>query len=145
MRALIHIKGTQKIEGQEPDVTELTTAGTLTRTADGWDLRYDETEATGLKGTTTTVHVTKDRVLLERTGANASILVLEKNRRHHSNYSTPYGLIDLGSYATHVEYDLTESGGTLEFSYTLGFNGNINSAHTVQITVQEEPLSCQLS
>ncbi len=145
MDALIHIKGTQKIDGQEPDITELTTRGTLTRTDDGWDLRYDETEATGLKGTVTTVHITKNRITLERTGANASILVLEKNRRHHSNYATPYGMIDLGSYATKLEYDLTESGGTLEFAYTLGFNGNINSAHIVHITVQEEPSTCRLS
>ena len=145
MQALIHIKGTQHIDGQEPDVTELTTRGTLTRTADGWDLCYDETEATGLKGTTTTVHVAKNRIVLERTGANASMLVLEKTRRHHSNYATPYGLIDLGSYANRLEYDLTESGGTLEFAYTLGFNGSINSAHVVHITVQEEPSTCQLS
>lgn len=145
MQALIHIKGTQQLDGQEPDITELTTRGTLTRTADGWDLCYDETEATGLKGTTTTVHIAKNRIVLERTGANASMLVLEKNRRHHSNYATPYGLIDLGSYANRLEYNLTESGGTLEFSYTLGFNGSINSAHIVHITVQEEPLTCQLS
>lgn len=145
MQAIIHIKGTQQVDGQDPDVTELTTRGTLTRTADGWDLCYDETEATGLKGTKTTVHVAKNRIVLERTGANASMLVLEKNRRHHSNYATPYGLIDLGSYANRLEYDLTESGGTLEFAYTLGFNGSINSAHVVHITVQEEPSTCQLS
>lgn len=145
MQAIIHIKGTQQVDGQDPDVTELTTRGTLTRTADGWDLCYDETEATGLKGTKTTVHVAKNRIVLERTGANASMLVLEKNRRHHSNYATPYGIIDLGSYANRLEYDLTESGGTLEFAYTLGFNGSINSAHVVHITVQEEPSTCQLS
>ena len=145
MQAIIHIKGTQQVDGQDPDVTELTTRGTLTRTADGWDLCYDETEATGLKGTKTTVHVAKNRIVLERTGANASMLVLEKNRRHHSNYATPYGLIDLGSYANRLEYDLSENGGTLEFAYTLGFNGSINSAHVVHITVQEEPSTCQLS
>lgn len=145
MQALIHIKGTQRVDGQEADVTELTTRGTLTRTENGWKLCYDETEATGLKGNVTTVHISKNRIIIERTGANASMLVLEKNRRHHSNYATPYGLIDLGSYANRLEYDLTDSGGTLEFAYTLGFNGSIDSAHVVHITVQEEPLSCQLS
>ena len=144
MDVLIHISGTQRLEGEPPDTVELTTAGTLDATPDGWKLCYEETEATGLSGTTTTVHIAPKRVVLERTGANASILVLEKHRRHHSNYSTPYGMMDLGTYATALHYDLSAKGGTLDFAYNLGFNGGINSSHTVHIKV-EEKASCQLS
>ncbi len=137
MEALIKIIGTQTVDG-ETDTVELTTAGTLEQTAEGWLIRYEESEATGLEGTITTVHISPNRVLLERTGANASFLVLEKHKRHHSNYNTPYGTIDLGTYATALEYDLSQHGGSLCFAYTLGFNGSVNSEHTVNITVQEE-------
>lgn len=137
MHAIIKIVGTQKVDDQT-DTVELTTAGTLTKTVDGWDIHYEESEATGMEGTATTVHVTEDKVILERTGTNASFLVLEKHRRHHSNYNTPYGTIDLGTYATALDHDLSPVGGQLYFAYTLGFNGSINSEHTVHITIRED-------
>lgn len=137
MLAIITIVGTQKVDDQT-DTIELTTTGTLTKTDDGWDIHYEEAEASGLENAATTVHVTTDKVILERTGPNASYLVLEKHRRHHSNYNTPYGTIDLGTYATSLEYDLTPVGGKLTFAYTLGFNGSVNSEHTVHITIRED-------
>ena len=137
MKALIHIVGTQTVD-DEQDVTELTTNGVLRREADGWQLCYRETEATGLEGTTTTLHLSPDKLNLMRTGSHPSMLVLEKNRRHHCNYNTPYGTIDLGTYTSELEYDLSDDGGEITFSYTLGFNGGISSAHTVHISVQEE-------
>ena len=84
MQALIKITGTQTIDDQN-DTVELTTSGTYLPTEDGWQLRYDESAATGMEGTTTTVHVKGDRIVMERSGENASILVIEKHRRHHSH------------------------------------------------------------
>ena len=132
MQALIHIKGTQFLEEQEPDTIELTTCGSYT-------------EGQGEDSTEVTLHIAGNRVTLERTGSRSSILILEKQRRHHSQYSTPYGVLDMGTYATALDWELTELGGTLDFAYTLGFNGSINSSHTVHITVQEENTSCPIS
>ena len=137
MQAIIKIVGTQTVDDQT-DSVELTTTGTMEKTDEGWKLCYEESEATGLQGTTTTVHIGKDRVLLERAGSNASFLVLEKHKRHHSNYNTPYGALDLGTYATAIEHSLTATGGEVYFAYTLGFNASVNSEHTVRITVQED-------
>ena len=137
MNALIRITGTQTADGEQ-DVLELTTNGTLERAKDGWQLCYRETEATGMEGTVTKLDITPGKLNLMRTGTHPSMLILEKNRRHHCNYHTPYGTIDLGTYTSELTYDLTDFGGELQFSYTLGFNGGISSAHTVHITVQEE-------
>ena len=137
MQAIIHIVGTQKVDDQT-DTIELTTDGTLEKTTDGWKICYEESEATGMVGTATTVHITDGKITLERTGTNASFLVLEKHRRHHSNYNTPYGAIDLGTYATELRHNLSPNGGELFFAYTLGFNGSVNSEHTVHITIRED-------
>lgn len=137
MKALLHIIGTQIVDDEE-DVIELTTNGTLEQTEDGWRIVYSETEATGMEGTVTQLDITDNKLNLMRTGPAPSMLVLEKNRRHHCNYPTPYGIIDLGTYASELDCRLTPTGGELIFSYTLGFNGGISSAHTVHITVQEE-------
>lgn len=137
MNALIKIIGTQTADGEQ-DVVELTTNGTLEQTDTGWKLCYNETEATGMDGTTTTLDISEGRLNLMRSGTHPSMLILEKNKRHHCNYNTPYGTFDLGTYTSELAYKLNNHGGELLFSYTLGFNGGINSAHTVHITVQEE-------
>ena len=137
MRALIKIVGTQTVDGEE-DVIELTTNGTLDRIGDGWKLCYFETEATGMEGTITQLEITAGRLTLVRSGTHPSMLILEKYKRHHCNYQTPYGAIDLGTYASEIDCDLNEKGGKIVFHYTLGFNGGVSSAHKVHITVQEE-------
>ena len=137
MNVMIYIKGTQTVDGQS-EVVEMTTAGTMEPVTDGWRLCYDETEATGLQGTVTHLIATAERVELERTGAHPSMLILEKGQRHHCTYNTPYGAIDLGTYASAVDNKLHAGGGKLNFSYTLGFNGSVSAEHSINITVREE-------
>lgn len=137
MNALIKIVGTQTADGEQ-DVVELTTNGTLERVGDGWKLCYNETEATGMEGTVTQLDISDGRLNLTRQGTHPSMLILEKNKRHHCNYHTPYGTIDLGTYTSELAYKLSDNGGELVFAYTLGFNGGISSAHNVHITIQEE-------
>lgn len=145
MQVLIQIRGTQVLEGEEPDTVELTTHGTLEPEGDGWILTYRENEDTGIEYAETKLHVAGERVLLERTGEHANYLVLEKHRRHHSHYDTPYGMFDIGTYATALEWNLNKKGGQLYFAYTLGFNESVNSTHTVRIHVQEDKTPCPLS
>lgn len=137
MKALIKIVGKQTADGEE-DVVELTTNGTLERVGNGWKLCYNETEITGMEGTVTQLEITENCLNLVRMGAHPSMLTLEKNKRHHCNYHTPYGTIDLGTYTSQLAFDLDDHGGEVVFEYTLGFNGGISSAHNVHITVQEE-------
>ncbi len=137
MNAIIKIVGTQTVD-DEKDVIELTTSGTLEQVENGWQLCYHESEATGMEGTVTTLDLSPGKLSLMRNGSHPSMLILEKNRRHHCNYQTPYGNIDLGTYTSQLDYDLDQNGGEVSFSYTLGFNGGVNSAHTIHITVQEE-------
>lgn len=137
MKALIKIVGTQTADGEE-DVIELTTNGSLERTDGGWKLCYNETEATGMEGTVTQLDIGEGRLTLIRSGTHPSMLILEENRRHHCTYQTPYGAIDLGTYASEITHDLDDKGGEVIFRYTLGFNGGISSAHYIHITVQEE-------
>ena len=137
MHALIKVVGTQTVDGEE-DTIELTTNGTLESTNDGWKLCYHETEATGMEGTVTQLEISESLLNLMRLGTHPSMLILEKNKRHHCNYHTPYGTIDLGTYASELTYHFDDHGGEVMFCYTLGFNGGISSAHNVHITVQEE-------
>ena len=45
---LLSIRGRQNYQGQDPDVIEMVTEGTLELRPDGWEISYEESELTGL-------------------------------------------------------------------------------------------------
>lgn len=135
MDVLISITGTQILDN-DSDTIELTTAGEMERTQEGFLLRYPETSVTGMPGTMTTLHVTDRQVLLERSGALNSLMVLEKRRRHQSRYETPYGSLMMGVYTEQLSAELDDQGGRLQFVYTMDMNGQATGRHDIQITVK---------
>ena len=49
---MISVRGEQYFDDVDPNATELMTEGTLEQTEDGFLLSYQETELTGMEGTT---------------------------------------------------------------------------------------------
>ena len=129
---LITIKGT----------VELMTRGKFVRRGSSYFIAYEETEATGYAGCTTTVKATADarEVVMTRFGKVPSQLVIEKGVRHICHYETGFGSVSLGVAADVIELDLTDAGGRLQFSYTLDSGGeNFISRNLVDITVAPLP------
>ena len=113
----LSIRGTQTYEGQEPDVIELVTEGTMEFRAGGWDISYEETELTGLAGVTTTFRVEAGRVILERTGNLRSKMVFEKDVPHESLYQMPFGAMMLTVCAKYLFFDIVPEGGVIDLLY----------------------------
>ena len=135
MDVKITVIGVQHMDGQT-DTTEMTTGGTLTKEENGYVLQYEESAATGLKNTITTLRIQPQMVTMERTGAHAGLLVLENKKRHLCDYATPIGNVMLGVYTEMVDMRLTQAGGTVQVSYTLDIGGNMMSRQ--QLTVRVE-------
>ena len=135
MQVRIHIRGVQRLE-EEADVVELTAAGELHQMDRGYRIRYQETAASGLEGTETTLEVLPDRLLLTRAGTMNSRLVLEPGNRHEGRYETPYGSLLLGAYTQEVRSELTQQGGRLIFRYTLDMNGSVTGHHEVHMIIE---------
>ena len=75
---VLAIRGRQTYAGQEPEVIELVTEGTMVYRNGGWDISYEESALTGLEGVTTTFRVEPGKVELTRTGALQSKMVLKR-------------------------------------------------------------------
>ena len=138
---LITIKGTMEQDGERESV-ELMTRGKFVRRGSSYFIAYEETEATGYAGCTTTVKATADarEVVMTRFGKVPSQLVIEKGVRHICHYETGFGSVSLGVAADVIELDLTDAGGRLQFSYTLDSGGeNFISRNLVDITVAPMP------
>ena len=116
---VLRIQGRQSYEGQEPDVIELVTEGTMDFTAGGWDISYEESELTGMDGVTTTFRVEPGKVTLRRTGKLRSEMVFQEGTRHESLYQLEFGALLMAVTARQVFFDIVPDGGMIDLTYSV--------------------------
>ena len=136
---IISIKGSQLYEGQDPDVTELVTAGTLRREQESYTIAYQETELTGLEGTTTKLRIEGPRVTLLRQGSVNSQMIFEVGRKHLSMYETPYGALAVGIETRRLKNTVDEAGGDLEIDYAIEIDNLLAGKSLFQLNVKKKP------
>jgi uncharacterized beta-barrel protein YwiB (DUF1934 family) len=80
---------------------------------------YQETELTGLQGTTTMLRINGPVVTLLREGTVNSQMVFEEGVAHESLYQMAFGTLMLTVKASFVYYDIVSDGGTIDLSYNI--------------------------
>ena len=113
------IRGRQSYEGQEPDVIELTTEGTMEFKDGGWDISYEESALTGMEGVTTTFRVEPGKVILSRTGALRSRMVFQQGVPHDILYQMAFGTLMITVCAKSVFFDILPDGGVIDLVYSI--------------------------
>ena len=116
---VLSIRGTQKYPGQEPEVIELVTEGTMEFKDGGWDISYEESALTGLEGVTTTFRVEPGTVILTRTGKLNSQMVFRKGIPHESLYQMEFGALMITVEATFLYFDIIPEGGSIDLTYAI--------------------------
>lgn len=116
---LLTIRGQQSYAGQDPEVLELVTEGTLEQAEKGWKLTYEESDLTGLKGVTTTFQVEPGKITLSRKGSLNSQMVFQEGQFHESLYKMEFGALMITVCASRVQYDIGENGGTIDLTYAI--------------------------
>ena len=116
---VLSIRGRQSYAGQEPEIIELVTEGTMEFRNGGWDISYEESELTGLAGVTTTFRVEPGKVILDRKGALNSQMVFQEGIPHDSLYQMPFGALMITVKATSVYFDIVPDGGVIDLVYNI--------------------------
>ena len=116
---VLRIRGQQSYDGQEPEVIELMTEGTMEFRDGGWDISYEETELTGLAGVMTTFRVEPERVILRRTGKLRSEMMFQQGVRHESLYKLDFGALMMAVTAKLVFFDIVSDGGVIDLMYDI--------------------------
>ena len=136
---LLTIRSEQHFEDMEPDSIELMTAGTLTSTGAGeLVLSYQESELTGLEGTTTTFEVRGPQVILSRTGSVNSQMVFEEGKQHTSLYETPFGGLAIDVQTSRLRHSLTERGGLMDLRYSISVDHSVTGRNAFRIRVKRK-------
>jgi len=114
---MLSLRGRQSYDGQEPEIIELVTEGTMEFREGGWDISYEESELTGLAGVTTLFRVEPGKVTLTRTGRLHSEMVFQEGQSHSSLYQMEFGALMLTVKATSVFFDIVSDGGVIDLVY----------------------------
>lgn len=118
-RVMLSICGRQYYPGQDPEVIELVTEGTLEFRDGGWDICYEESELTGLAGTRTTFRLEPGKVILQRTGRLNSQMIFREGISHDSLYQMDFGALLLSVCAKQIEAQVDGNGGTVDLVYSV--------------------------
>ncbi len=133
-KAIIKITDRHVQDGEEYEA-ELTTSGGFEITENGCRVVYTETDEE-LENCVTTLEVDGARkISMTRAGKYNTEMVIEKDRRHSCFYQTPYGELMMGIFAKSISNEMTENGGTLNFSYTIDFNNTPASENELTVSV----------
>ena len=135
---LIKVRGEQYFDDIDPDSTELTTDGVMELTEDGMILSSEETELTGMAGTTTTFTVAGPRVVLTRSGSVNSQMVFEEGKQHTSLYETPFGELSIDIQTSRLLHNLTERGGLMEIKYSIAVEHTVTGRNCFKVQVKRK-------
>ena len=135
---IIYVKGEQYYEGVDPDGVELMTEGTMTVEEDAITLAYEETELTGMEGTTTTFRICGDTVTLTRSGRINSQMIFQEDRPHSSLYTTPWGQLEVDITTQKLLHRITERGGVMEIRYTIAVGHQVTGRNQYKVRVREK-------
>ena len=134
---VLFVKGEQYFEGTGADGTELMTEGTMTISDEAIQLSYQETELTGMEGTTTRFTIRENSVVLQRTGTVNNEMYFEHGKPHLSLYETPLGALTVEIVTEKLAHRLSERGGILDIKYTIAVENQITGRHQFKIRVRE--------
>lgn len=133
---LITLKSIQ-YDGDDSSETELITEGSYKKTSEGYIITYDESEATGYKGSKTMLTtIGENQVTMERSGSTTSNLFIEKGKKHHCHYGTPYGDFVVGITTKDIKSSLSDTGGDLFLNYVVDINSSYLSEHEITVNIK---------
>lgn len=120
----LSICGKQYYPGQEPEVIELMTDGTLEWGDGYWDISYEESDLTGMEGVTTVFRLEPGKVTLQRKGHLRSEMVFQEGIPHESLYQLDFGALMLNVCAQQIEAEITQDGGTVDLVYSISIENS---------------------
>ncbi len=134
---IISVKGTQTSNDQVNNILELVTEGKYYKKDKAYFVTYDESEVTGMSGTTTTLKVMDDVVTLIRVGSVNSQFVFQQGQKHLSYYDTEYGAFTVGVTANEVDVKIDDSGGEIHIGYQLEIDNNETGENDFCMSIRE--------
>lgn len=130
-KALISI--TSHYKASENDIIEVQTPGEYFKKDNKYVAEYEETEISGMEGTTTILEINPEKVVLMREGTTTAKMEFEKNNKYTTLYNTPYGVLELVISTRNLKVDIGEDGGDIYIDYDMSVAGQ--ASHNTELSI----------
>lgn len=135
---ILSVLGKQSANG-ETDQIEIQTSASYVQKNGSRYITYKKYESNDLEHAyRTTIKIDKNNVVtLINGGEENYCLMLEKGKRHKSEYKTPFGSMFLGVYTHKIRNNLDDNGGELEVQYSIDFDSRLASTNELKLMLKE--------
>lgn len=130
--AIISVRSFSDLNKDE--VIEVVTPGKFHLGESEFKAVYEESEISGMDGTTTTLVIKDDALILEREGSTTTRMEFKKGEEVVSLYNTPYGMMNINISTKELDIDMDDDGGVIYTKYILGLEGQ--SGITIELKVK---------
>ena len=135
---IITVEGIQVQADAPEDNVQLITEGEYTCSDGCGHFTYEETEITGMEGTSTSFDFTPDEVIISREGTVRNRMVFVQGKKNVFLYETPYGAMTMGIDTHSITSTLGPTGGQLDIDYTLSFDQVMVSRNRFIVKIKEQ-------
>lgn len=130
-------------EGDDGKFTaEMFTKGTMSLKNNKIEISYDETEATGMKGSTTSLLFSVEKpktVFMKRRGTHTSNMIFEENKTKSFIYGAEVMTLRVNMFTKAVKNSISlEKGGKLDIVYALEINNTQAQLNRIRVTVKRD-------
>lgn len=125
----VHIRSRRTLDS-ETERLDWQREGSLSRTAEGWLLRYREDTSE------TCLSLTEGTILMERGGTQKTRMRFQPGVVHPAQYDTPCGALALSVETDYLGCALTERGGQILIRYHLSAQGQDMGYFVLQLQVR---------
>ena len=116
-KAVVSISSVQI--NNDDQVVEVVTPGEFHILENGFKVIYEESEISGMEGTTTSIIIEEGKLTLERKGSTETVMVFENEGNNICLYNTPYGMLELRVKTKALDVFINENGGKAVIDYEL--------------------------
>ena len=134
--AIISVVSRQSDSEDEDDIIEVVTPGRFYKENNSYYAIYEETEISGMKGTTTTLKIDEERFTLIRTGTTNTEMKFKKHDRDLTLYNTPHGGLDLIVDTKDLKMNIDNNGGDVFIDYDMIIGNQQTLSTTLQINIK---------
>lgn len=119
---------------------EVVTPGSYYKKENDYYAVYDETEISGMEGTTTTLRINSDKLSLIRIGSTSTKMEFDKNKESLALYNTPYGTLELRIQTKSLDIDVNDTGADVYIKYNMSVSGQAPLSTDLKINIKTREL-----
>jgi len=134
--AIISVVSKQSDNEDDGDAIEVVTPGEFYKEDNCYYAVYEETEISGMKGTTTTLKIDEEKFTLIRTGTTNTQMNFKKYSRDLTLYNTPHGALDLTVDTKELKMNVDNSGGDVFIDYDMIIGNQQILSTTLKINIK---------